>query len=155
MLSRDPASFATGAIYFGRIDTAKIKLEFSTTQSAMRIMGLQYNYLRTQDGMGGLKFATDTSILLTVLRHVPNPTPIPRAIPVGRETCPISYNDFVAGDLFYQCETCHYCYSKEVIDTHLGTRDRDRYNCPMCRTTWADWTIYRVVAAAAAEEPLE
>jgi hypothetical protein len=155
MLSREPASFATGAIYFGRIDTARIKLEFSTPQSALRIMGLQYNYLRTQSGMGGLKFENDTSILLTALRHVPNPTPIPRAIPVGRETCPISYNNFLAGDLFYQCETCHYCYGKEVIDTHLGMRDRDRYKCPMCRTTWADWTIYRVVVAATAEEPLE
>ncbi len=161
MLSRDPASFATGAIYFGRIDTARIKLEFSTPQSALRIMGLQYNYLRTQSGLAGLKFEIDTSILLTARRHVrnprpiPNPTLIPRAIPAGRETCPISYNNFVAGDLFYQCETCQYCYGKEVIENHLGTQDRDRYKCPMCRTTWADWTVYQVVVPATAEEPLE
>ena len=55
------------------------------------------------------------------------------------DTCPISSNMFMAGDKFCCCHQCKTNFGEEPLKVWLNSRR----TCPICRTTWNDYTIYK------------
>lgn len=54
----------------------------------------------------------------------------------GNTTCPVMYED-IQGE-FICCHQCKNNFDSSIIDNWIKTHK----NCPMCRVTWNDFTIY-------------
>lgn len=54
--------------------------------------------------------------------------------------CPITFEPIKYGDTYLTCSKCKYNFGEKDIMTHLNTS----YNnvCPMCRSTWDDYSVY-------------
>lgn len=54
--------------------------------------------------------------------------------------CPITFEPIKYGDTYLTCSKCKYNFGEKDIMTHLNKS----YNnvCPMCRSTWDDYSVY-------------
>ena len=55
---------------------------------------------------------------------------------VGDTMCPVIYEEIVCE--YVCCRQCKKNFDSSIIDSWIKTHK----NCPMCRVTWTDFTIY-------------
>lgn len=156
LFSRTEESFVNGLNHSG-IDDTKFSLEFTSVQpaSSIRIHSILLNKVSTRFGMGGILYLNDLTpqaILPPSLSASPAPPTnlfnmeaiIDSPLQPDRTMCPITHDTLETGHHYGRCSTCNQCISIEALQATFALQTTATKTCPMCRSTWVDYAVYRV-----------
>jgi hypothetical protein len=74
---------------------------------------------------------------------------VSRLVPSERGHCALTLDDIALGGLYCECAACKNCFDQEMLDTALANKE----TCPLCRSPWTNWIIYRNSEPTAPMEP--
>lgn len=137
-----------------RVDSVRMKVEFSTVQSHIGLYGLTSNILNIVGGMGGtLGIYGHVSFLRDFPRPpVPAPAQAPAPAPAiiwttaikriadGKDFCSIAHETIGEGSEYCECIKCKNCFFANEIKTMFQTMAKQ---CPLCREAWTNWIVYK------------